>query len=54
VERHEAIGATYQAFDGRVSDYKPHPCHLLACHGNWYLMAWKVEKGCVQFDILLR
>jgi len=44
VERREAIRATYQTFDGRVSEYELHPYHLLAYHGNWYLMAWNVEK----------
>ena len=44
IERREAIRATYQTFDGRVSEYELHPYHLLAYHGNWYLMAWNVEK----------
>ncbi len=44
VERREAIRATYQTFDGRVSEYELHPYHLIAYHGNWYLMAWNVEK----------
>ena len=44
VERREAIWATYQTFDGRVSEYELHPYHLLAYHGNWYLMAWNVAK----------
>ena len=44
VERREAIRATYQTFDGRVSEYELHPYHLLAYHGNWYVMAWNVEK----------
>jgi proteasome accessory factor B len=44
IERREAIGATYQTFDGRVSEYELHPYHLLAYHGNWYLMARNVEK----------
>jgi hypothetical protein len=38
------IRATYQTFDGRVSEYELHPYHLIAYHGNWYLMAWNVEK----------
>ena len=40
----EAIRATYQTFDGRISEYELHPYHLLAYHGNWYLMARNVEK----------
>ena len=34
VERREAIRATYQTFDGRVSEYELHPYHLIAYHGN--------------------
>jgi len=44
IEHREAIGATYQTFDGRVSEYELHPYHLLAYHGNWYLMAWNAQK----------
>ena len=39
VERRESIRARYQTFDGRESDYHLHPYHLLAYHGNWYLLA---------------
>jgi predicted DNA-binding transcriptional regulator YafY len=39
VERREAIRATYQTFDGRVSEYELHPYHLLARHGTWYALA---------------
>jgi hypothetical protein len=34
VERREPIRATYQTFDGRVSEYELHPYHLIAYHGN--------------------
>lgn len=44
IECREVIRATYQTFDGRVSEYELHPYHLIAYHGNWYLMAWNVEK----------
>jgi len=44
IEHREAIRATYQVFDGRTSEYELHPYHLLAYHGNWYLMAWNSEK----------
>jgi predicted DNA-binding transcriptional regulator YafY len=54
VERREAIRATYQTFDGRVSEYELHPYHLLAYHGNWYLMAWNVQKGRVATFALSR
>jgi len=54
VERREVIRATYQTFDGRVSEYELHPYHLLAYHGNWYLMAWNVNKGRVATFALSR
>ena len=44
IERREVIRVTYQIFDGRVSDYELHPYHLLAYHGNWYLMARNTHK----------
>jgi predicted DNA-binding transcriptional regulator YafY len=44
VERREAIRATYQTFEGRVSKYELHPYHLLAYHGNWHLLARNVQK----------
>jgi predicted DNA-binding transcriptional regulator YafY len=39
IERRETIRARYQTFDGRESTYRLHPYHLLAYHGNWYLLA---------------
>jgi len=54
VERREAIRATYQTFDGRVSGYELHPYHLLAYHGNWYLLAWNVAKARVATFALSR
>lgn len=44
IERREVIQATYQKFDGRLSEYELHPYHLLAYHGNWYLMARNTHK----------
>jgi predicted DNA-binding transcriptional regulator YafY len=44
IERRETIKARYQTFDGRESDYRLHPYHLLAYHGNWYLLAHNLEK----------
>lgn len=48
VERREAIRATYQTFDGRVSEYELHPYHLLAYHGNWYILARNTAKEQVE------
>ncbi len=44
VERREAIRATYQTFDGRVSEYELHPYQLLTYHGNWYVLALNTAK----------
>ena len=45
IERREIIHARYQTFDGRKSLYRLHPYHLLAYHGNWYLLAHNEAKG---------
>ena len=44
IERREEIRATYQTFDGRISEYTLRPYHLLAYHGNWYVFAWNATK----------
>jgi predicted DNA-binding transcriptional regulator YafY len=44
IERREVIRAEYQNFTGRVSAHELHPYHLLAYHGNWYVLARQVEK----------
>ena len=44
IERREQIRATYQTFDGRISQYTLRPYHLLAYHGNWYVFAWNATK----------
>ena len=54
IERREGIRATYQVFDGRISEYTLHPYHLLAYHGNWYLMARNAEKNRVATFALSR
>jgi proteasome accessory factor B len=54
VERCEAIRATYQTFDGRVSEYELHPYHLLAYHGNWYVLALNTAKARVETFALSR
>jgi predicted DNA-binding transcriptional regulator YafY len=54
VERREAIRAKYQTFDGRESEYDLHPCHLLAYHGNWYVLALNPAKGRVETFALSR
>jgi len=54
VERREAIHATYQTFDGRVSEYELHPYHLLAYHGNWYVLARNTAKVQIETFALSR
>jgi proteasome accessory factor B len=44
IERRETIRAEYQTFTGRVSEYDLHPYHLLAYHGNWYVLARNTQK----------
>lgn len=38
----------YQIFDERVSEFELHPYHLLAYHGNWYLLARNMAKAPVE------
>ena len=54
VERRETIRATYQTFDGRVSEYDLHPYHLLAYHGNWYALALNTAKSRIETFALSR
>ncbi len=54
VERREAILAEYQTFTGRVSEYELHPYHLLAYHGNWYVLARDLAKNRVATFALSR
>jgi len=54
VERRETIRATYQTFDGRVSEYELHPYHLLAYHGNWYALALNTAQARVETFALSR
>jgi len=54
IERREVIRAEYQTFTGRHSRYDLHPYHLLAYHGNWYVLARNVEKDQVETFALSR
>ena len=46
--------ADYQSFAGPVSRYGLHPLHLLAYHGNWYVLARNAEKGQIETFALSR
>ena len=39
VDRSEAMHVRYERFDGVVKEYELEPCHLVAYHGNWYVLA---------------
>jgi predicted DNA-binding transcriptional regulator YafY len=54
IERREAMRADYQSFAGRVSRYGLHPLHLLAYHGNWYVLARNAEKSQIETFALSR
>jgi len=54
IEGREEMSATYQTFDGRVSEYTLWPHHLLAYHGNWYVFAWSTTKERVSTFALSR
>ena len=54
VERREAIRTAYQTFTGRTSAYELHPYHLLAYHGNWYVLARNVPKNQIETFALSR
>jgi len=48
VERHEVMWADYQTFTGRISEYELQAYHLLAYHGNWYVLARNVQKDQIE------
>ena len=54
VERREVVRADYQTFTGQVSAYELHPYHLLAYHGNWYVLARNAAKDQVETFALSR
>lgn len=54
MERREVFRADYQTFTGQISGYELHPLHLLAYHGNWYVMAHNPAKGRVETFALSR
>lgn len=47
IERREAFESDYQSFSGKLSTHELWPLHLLAYHGNWYVMAheWGYSVG---------
>jgi len=39
IERRDILRADYRRFDGKSGRYEIEPLHLLAYHGNWYVLA---------------
>ena len=39
INQRECLRLRYQRFDGITRYYAVEPCHLVAYHGNWYLLA---------------
>ena len=54
IERREAIRADCQTFTGCVAAYELHAYHLLAYHGNWYVLARNMVKDQIETFALSR
>jgi predicted DNA-binding transcriptional regulator YafY len=50
----EQLAAVYQRFDGVVKDYQLEPHHLVAYHGNWYLLATNARNRQTEIFALSR
>ena len=54
VNRRERLRLTYQRFDGVIKSYLAEPYHLVAYHGNWYVLAGNVAAGRMETFALSR
>jgi predicted DNA-binding transcriptional regulator YafY len=45
INQRERLRLGYQRFDGVIRDYLLEPWHLVAYHGNWYLLALNTAAG---------
>jgi proteasome accessory factor B len=45
INQRERLGMRYQRFDGAIKNYRLEPYHLVAYHGNWYLLALNTAAG---------
>ncbi len=45
INQRERLRVCYQRFDGAIRDYLLEPYHLVAYHGNWYLLALNTAAG---------
>jgi predicted DNA-binding transcriptional regulator YafY len=54
INQRERLRVRYQRFDGATGDYLLEPCHLVAYHGNWYLLAVNLTAGRMETFALSR
>lgn len=54
INQRERLRLLYQRFDGATRRYKLEPYHLVAYHGNWYLLAFNPEVGRLETFALSR
>ncbi len=54
INQRERLRLRYQRFDGVIRDYLLDPCHLVAYHGNWYLVALNTAAGRMETFALSR
>ena len=54
INRQEQVEMVYQRFDGVIKTYQLEPYHLLAYHGNWYLLAMNRAAGKMETFALSR
>ena len=54
INQRERLRLRYQRFDGVTRDYLLDPCHLVAYHGNWYLVALNTAAGRMETFALSR
>ena len=54
INQRERLGLRYQRFDGAIKNYQVEPYHLVAYHGNWYLLAQNPAAGHLETFALSR
>src|ERR1019366_8967814 len=54
INQKERLRLRYQRFDGATRDYLLEPYHLVAYHGNWYLLALNTAAGRIETFALSR
>jgi predicted DNA-binding transcriptional regulator YafY len=54
INQRERLRLRYQRFDGATRDYLLEPYHLVAYHGNWYLLALNTAAGRMETFALSR